>query len=202
MNRTRFAALLAGLGILASQAGHLLAYQVRLGAAAQQLQSSGVHAYFPMLAKTGLGVFALGLLGGVFMVGLARVATGRPLQPDSVPSYLRLLAGLYTIQLAFFAAQETVEAVASGAPSGTAADLILWGTVGQLPIAAVAAIALRWLLARVRPAIAEIRLLFAPIGRQLEPTVALVSIAAVQHEVPFSARFAASSLSRRGPPSF
>ncbi len=202
MNRRRFAALLVGLGILASQAGHLLVYQLRFGAAAQQVQSSGAHLYFPTLAKTGLGVFALALLGSLFMVGLARVASGRPVEPDSAPSYLRLLAGLYTIQLAFFAAQETVEAVVSGAPSGTAADLILWGTVGQLPVAAVAAIALRWLLARVRPAAAEIRLLIAPAGQPLELTLALVPIPALGHETVFTPRFAASSLSRRGPPSF
>ena len=46
------------VGILGSQAGHLLVFQLRFGAAAQQVQSSGAHAYFPALAKTMLGAAA------------------------------------------------------------------------------------------------------------------------------------------------
>ena len=202
MNGKRCAALLVALGVIASQAGHLLVYQLRFGAAAQQVQSSGAHAYFPTLAKTGLGVFALALLGGLFMVGLARVASGRRLDSDSAPSYLRLLAALYTVQLVFFVGQETLEGVVSGGPSATAADLILWGTVGQLPVAALAATALHWLLARARPAVTAVRLLFAPISQPLELTLAVVSIPEVHRDTAFTARFAASPLSRRGPPSF
>jgi hypothetical protein len=51
-----------GVAIAGSQAGHLLAYQLRFGATAQQVQSSGAHAYFPLLARTSLGIAAIVLL--------------------------------------------------------------------------------------------------------------------------------------------
>ena len=66
-----------GLAMLGSQAGHLLAYQLRFGAVAQHVQSSGAHAYFPVLAKTSLGVVASAILAGLFITGLARALTGR-----------------------------------------------------------------------------------------------------------------------------
>src|ERR1700716_3627333 len=50
--------LIVLLGAVAAQAGHLLTYQVLFGAAAQQVQSSGAHAYFPVLVKTFLGAAA------------------------------------------------------------------------------------------------------------------------------------------------
>ena len=69
-----------GVAIAGSQAGHLLAYQLHFGAAAQRVQSSGVHAYFPLLARTSLGIAAIvlgasfedyaaaGVLGGVLLI--------------------------------------------------------------------------------------------------------------------------------------
>ena len=54
----RQALIVAAVGILGSQAGHLLTYQLLFGSAAQHLQSSGQHAYFPLLAKTALGAVA------------------------------------------------------------------------------------------------------------------------------------------------
>ena len=59
MSGRKKALAIVGLGALGSQAGHLLAYQLRFGAAAQQVQSSGAHSYFPLLAKTALGVAAI-----------------------------------------------------------------------------------------------------------------------------------------------
>jgi hypothetical protein len=146
-----------GMGLLASQAGHLLAYKVRFGAAALQVQSSGAHAYFPVVAKTALGAAAAALIGALLLVGLARILSGRRIKPASEPSYMSLLAVLFTIQLASFVAQEVAEALIAGASVGSAADLILWGTLGQLPIAVVAAIAFRWLSARVESAVGVIR---------------------------------------------
>ena len=61
----RFVLLGLGLAVVASQAGHLVAYQLRFGGAAQQLQSSGTHAYFPTLVKFGLGLAGLGLAGAL-----------------------------------------------------------------------------------------------------------------------------------------
>jgi hypothetical protein len=198
VNGRRAAAALAGIGIVAAQAGHVLAYQLRFGGAAQQVQSSGAHAYFPALAKSGIGLAAAGFLACLLVVGLARVISGRRTEIVSAPSYLRLLAALFTLQLAFFAAQETVESLVAGAPPASAAVLLLWGTVGQLPAAAVAAVALRWLLTRLRPAIAVMRAVTAPVHL----TQALVPIPLPSRAEVFVARIAPSSFSRRGPPSY
>jgi hypothetical protein len=198
VNGRRSAAAIVAVGIAASQAGHLLAYQLRFGGAAQQIQSSGAHAYFPALAKSGIGLAAAALLTALFMVGLARVVSGRRAEVVSAPSYGRLLAALFTIQLAFFALQETVESLVAGAPPSSSAVLLLWGTLGQLPIAALSALALRWLLTRLRPAIAVLRAATAPIHL----TPALVPIPPSSRPEAFVARVAPSSFSRRGPPSF
>lgn len=131
MNRRRVALAGVALGLLASQAGHLLAYQVRYGAAAQQIQSSGAHSYFPLLAKTALGVVACALVGVLLLMGLARMLAGRRVRSASEPSYLSLLAVLFCIQLAAFAIQEVGEALIGGLSIGTAADLLLWGTLGS-----------------------------------------------------------------------
>ena len=166
MSGRRVALLVMGAGALASQAGHLLAYSLRFGAAAPQLQSSGAHEYFPALAKTGLGLLAVAFVSGLLVVALARVIAGRP-DKESAPSYLRLLAVLYTLQLAVFAGQETVEAAIAGVPASSVAVLMLWGTVGQLPVAAVAALAVRWLLARVGPALTLVLSRLVPVVQPL-----------------------------------
>lgn len=193
--------MLAGVAVLGSQAGHLLAYQLRFGAAAQQLQSAGVHAYFPALAKTSLGVLGSALVAGLFMIGLARILSGRPAIRGAGPSCLRLLAALYTVQLALFAGQEAGEAMAAGAPVASAAHLILWGTLGQLPVAAVAAMALWWLLARFESAVSEIRVAF----RIAPPAHLVLAVEVSMWRTPNAAlllsRVAGPSLAKRGPPS-
>src|SRR5207245_10628986 len=113
--------------------------------------------YFPSLAKTGLGVAALTLLVALLIVGAGRVATGRRIKPEAAPSCVPLVAALYTIQLACFAAQETIEALIGGG-SVSVPTLLLLGTLGQLPVAVVATVAVRWLGARLRPALAAIAL--------------------------------------------
>jgi len=190
------------LGLLGSQAGHLLAYQVRYGAAAQQLQSSGAHAYFPFLAKTALGVGACALIGGLLLVGLARLLTGRRVRSASEPSYLSLLAILFSIQLAAFVVQEVGEALIGGLSTGTAVDLLLWGTLGQLPIAAVAALALRWLCARIEAAVGAIRALAGPSPPARPPAAAAILVPAAPGGAPQTFLVAASSLTWRGPPSY
>src|SRR5260221_7933422 len=137
---------LVGVGILGSQAGHLLTYQLVFGSAAQHLQSSGSHAYFPLLAKTALGAIAAAVLAGMFVIGLSRVLSSRQrVAQPSDSSFVQLVAALFTIQLACFISQEVVEGMASGTGSASAPYLLLWGTLGQLPVAAVAAMGLRWL---------------------------------------------------------
>jgi hypothetical protein len=193
MSRGRVAFPVLGMAALASQAGHLLAYQLRFGAAAQQLQSSGAHAYFPTLLKTLLGGAALALLAALLLVGFARLATGRRIEKHSAPSLLRLLAALYTMQLAFFAVQETLE----GSP---ASQIFLWGLLGQLPVALLGAVTLRWLLSTLVPALAGL-------ARRVEPALQLVTITTTS-PTPWPApalvgsKPVAGPISRRGPPSF
>jgi hypothetical protein len=73
------------------------------------------------------------------------------------PSYVRLLGALFTIQLVFFALQETAESIAAGTVVASAPHLLLMGSVGQLPVAILAALALKWLLVRFEAAVLVIR---------------------------------------------
>ena len=193
--------LAAGLAVTASQAGHLLAYQLRFGAAAQQIQSSGAHVYFPGTARASLGVAAALVLTGAFVVGLARLHNGRAIRPGSTPPFLRLFAAMFTMQLAWFAGQEAVEALVAGAPVASAADLLLWGTLGQLPVAVVAAAGLRWLLARFEAAIAEIRVALANIPRQLFSPAMAIPIWGNADRGWILRSAAGAALAKRGPPS-
>jgi hypothetical protein len=205
-----------GLALLGSQAGHLLAYQLRFGAVAQQVQSSGAHAYFPVLAKTTLGVIAAALLAGLFLIGLARVLTRRPaarttlprpvqgrgaVNTFATPSYLGLLAILFTVQLACFVGQEVGEAMVAGLPVDSAPHLVLWATLGQLPVAAMGAIALGWLARRYESAVDDLR---AVLGTRRTPA-ALVEAAIPVWVTPPPAlllsQVAGASLGKRGPPS-
>jgi hypothetical protein len=188
-----------GLGLLGSQAGHLVAYQIRFGAAAQMIQSSGAHAYFPVMAKTALGIAAAVLIGALLLVGIARVLSGRRIRSATEPSYVSLLAFLFSIQLAAFVAQEVGESVIAGSSSRSAPDLLLWGTLGQLPIAAVGALAFRWLSARIEAAVSVIREVVAAKMPVPPPAVAIAAYTASDQALLVS-RVAWSQLVKRGPP--
>jgi hypothetical protein len=197
----RSALLVIGLGLLGSQAGHLLAYQLMFGARAQQLQSTGPHAYFPLVVKTTLGAAVVALIGCLVIIGLARFLSGKSVRSTSEASYLSLLAFLFSIQLTAFAAQEVGEAMAAGVPIPSVAQLLLWGALGQLPVAVMAALALRWLCTRVEAAVGAIRDVVeagAPAGPAFAP-VAFSVLAAPDRAVLLS-RIAGASLAKRGPP--
>lgn len=181
----------AGVAIAGAQAGHLLAYELRFGPAAQQLQSTGAHAYFPLLVKTSLGAAALALVGSLFLIGFARLAAGRGIDKDSSPSLLRLVSVLYTVQLALFVVQESIE-------GGPASAMVLWGLLGQMPVALIGAVALQWLLARLRPAVASIAF-WSELVVQPRITTSVVWPAPVP--VLVVATPVAGPISRRGPPS-
>ena len=192
-------AVLALLALAGAQAGHLIAYQVRFGAAAQHLQSSGAHAYFPTEVKTTLGVAALALLASVLLIAVARsAARGVRVRTVESPSYLSLLATLFTLQLTCFVAQEVAESAIAGAPLDSAATLMLWGTIGQLPAAVLLAAALRWLWSRVEEAIGQLRAV-APAWR---PLLVSAPVAFTPVRIEDGARWTASRFpqSRRGPP--
>ena len=192
-------AVLIGLALAGAQAGHLIAYQVRFGAAAQQLQSSGAHAYFPAEVKTALGLAALALLASLLLIAVARTAArGVRVRTVESPSYLSLLATLFTVQLAFFVAQEVAESAVAGVSIDSAATLILWGTIGQLPAAALLAAALRWLWSRVEEAIGQLRdVAIAWRPMQVSAPVAIVPIRSDDLARWIASR---SPVTRRGPP--
>ena len=193
---------LFGLAVLASQAGHLAAYQLRFGAAARHLQGSGAHAYFPALAKTGIGMFAAVSVVGLFMVGLARIAGARPLSREaSAVPYLRLVAAMFTIQLAIFVAQELSEAAVAGIPGPSLTVLLLWGTLGQLPVAALAAAGLRWLLVRFRSVVRELGAGIAPLRLETAFALLLRPVATRSQSALFQPGGRKASLAERGPPS-
>jgi hypothetical protein len=189
-----------GVGILGSQAGHLLAFQLRFGSAAQHLQSSGAHAYFPLLAKTALGAVATAFVAAIFVIGLARVLAGRSrMRSGSAHGYMELLAALFTIQLACFITQEVGEALVAGAAVDSAAHLLLWGSLGQLPVAALAAVALGWLWTRFQSAIGDLRAVLA-VARAPQAPVA-VALRPVPDRGLLLWQVAGGSLGKRGPPS-
>jgi hypothetical protein len=193
--------IVLAFGVLAAQAGHLLAYQIRFGVTAQQVQSSGIHSYFPNAVRSSLGIAAALALTALFLIGLARIMSGLSIRPGSAPHYGRLVATLFTVQLLFFAAQEMSEAWVGRTPVASVADLLLWGTLGQLPVALIAAAGLRWLLARFESAVFEIRIALAavPSPIALVAVVALVRSPAERNLLLVPA--AGASLAKRGPPS-
>ena len=191
----------AGVGILGSQAGHLLTFRLLFGSAAQHLQSSGAHAYFPLLAKTALGVVASIFLAGMFVIGLARMVSGRRrvAAGDQKP-LLELVAILFTIQLACFIVQEIAEAMIAGSAAASVPQLLLGGTLGQLPVAALAAIGLRWLLTRFESAVEELRAVLRTVSSPAMPTLLTAAAWPVANRGWLLRQSAGASLSQRGPP--
>jgi hypothetical protein len=190
-----------GLALAGTEAGHVLAFQLRFGASAWSVQSTGVHAYFPALLKLALGGAALAFIAGLLIVGAARLLAGGPgSRRASAGSFIGLLGTLFTVQLALFIAQEVAEAIAGGLPADSASNLLLWGMVGQLPVAMAGAAALRWLWTRVEAAASEL----AAIARVTLPPPAAAPLAVLVvrgHERALvSAHAAGSTCVKRGPP--
>jgi hypothetical protein len=195
----RFGWWVLGTAVIGSQAGHLLAYQLRFGGAAMQVESTGAHEYFLASAKTGLGFAALALVGLFLLIGAGRVASGRRLEGDVPAPFVRTLAAVYTIQLACYVVQETAEAMAGAGGLGSAPSLMLWGAIGQLPVAFAVTIGLRWLGARVRPALAAVRMPAATSVQEFAcalsaPRLRFATARAASQDV------LAAGFSRRGPP--
>lgn len=199
----RFAARalgLIGLGALLSQAGHLVVYQLRYGTAAQAVQSTGVHAYFPIVAKTSLGLAASVVVGALLIIGLSRfVASRATAVAAGGPSYITLLASLFTIQVAFFGVQETTESLLAGMTAASAPQLLLLGAIGQLPVAALAAVALKWLFVRFE---AALQLFRAAAAERLRP-ISVPRLVLLPHDLrlqPALANTCPAAYIKRGPP--
>jgi hypothetical protein len=197
----RQAVAVAAVGILGSQAGHLLTFQLIFGSAAQHLQTSGSHAYFPLLAKTALGAIAAAFLAGMFVIGLARVLSGRSrVTVGAQKSFLELVAILFTVQLACFIVQEVGEAMVAGTSAASAPYLLLWGTLGQLPVAAVAAIGLRWLWTRFEAAVEGLRAVLTAVRTPRIPALVTVEAWPAPNGALLLLQLTGGPLSKRGPP--
>jgi hypothetical protein len=162
------------VGLASAPLGHLLAYQVRFAGRSAAVESSGAHAYVPLVVGTVMTGLAVALLLSLLFLAVARLAIGRRrgLVPGPRRPVLDLLPVLFTIQLAAFVAQECVEALATGALPDPVPAMLLWGTVGQLPVAVVAAVVLSWLTARLEAAVRELRLAASQFRPWRPPAVA------------------------------
>lgn len=191
---------LLAFGALLAQAGHLIAYQLEFGAAAQAVQSQGAHAYFPGFAKTSLGIVAVLVLGSLLLVGFARLLPGHPVVVTSRgPSYTSLLAILFTIQLGCFIAQEMIESLAAGEAVPSALNLLFLGSLGQLPVAVFAALALKWLAIRVDAALLGLR---TELAVELSPIAPSALLLPLPELAPVSALAGSCPIVfiKRGPP--
>jgi hypothetical protein len=187
--------------LAASQAGHLLALELKQGPRGLGAPGAGTHAYVPALSSLAMGAAGALVLVALLVVAWAGVAPAghRPAaERQRRRPLVDLAAALFVAQLAIFLLQETVEtAIAGQAPRGVG-DLLLWGCLGQLPAALVAALALSWLGARVEAAVV---VLAAWAGRPL-----VVRTVAPPARLRFPARPAArpapvaGSVCQRGPP--
>jgi hypothetical protein len=184
-----------------SQLGHALVYLARYGVSAGAHQSSGAHAYFPVLTAV-----LSGAVGGVLTVALLLLAAAHTMPRPALwrrrPTvrYADLLPLLFLAQLAVFMGQEVLEALASGASVPSAIELLFWGTLGQLPAAALVTAVACWLLARIDAAwaallvaAAEVAQVAAFVGLQCSPAVAPAADRLLASAFPAAFR-------KRGPP--
>lgn len=131
------------LGALLEPLGHTAAYVLRYGATqAWQLQSQGIHAYFP-------GVFSLSAISLAVAVALALIAMvsirlilgNRRISADGLRSTFLILA---LTQCVLFGVQESLEALALQVSPDLVSIAILAVSV-QLPLAALAAWLISWM---------------------------------------------------------
>ncbi len=170
------------LALPLSELGHFVAYGLRA-------PSGGAHGYFPFVLHVAGALVGAGLLAGLALVVLARLLGGAQARrrPWSFPL---VFSALLLLQLAVFLAQEGLEA--RGLPG---LPTLAAGLLAQQPVAFVAALAIRWLSARLGPAfeaIAGIRQpdlgLVTAFRGYAEPGVALGAVAASAPVLPLGSR--------------
>lgn len=166
VSRARSALLVGALAVPLAELGHVVGYGFRVS-------SSGAHWYFPGALSAAGAVIGAALMAVLAVLVLAKLLCGSaPRRPPW--SFAVLFTGLLAAQVAVFVVQEGME---SHAIPGTATLAI--GLLAQQPVALVAALALRWLSARVGPALEAIASPRRPQIVLLEPTVALAPAVAV-----------------------
>ena len=188
--------------VSASQLGHLISYFVRFGSGALAAQSTGVHAYYPSV-----GVVVGGLGGAAIVFALAAIALARVIASRAVGLRVtsgwriwEVFAALFTIQIVIYAGQETLESILGNAPVAGALDLILLGSIGQLPAALIAAVAISWISTRFGGAVAVLRAAIRPRVIRLNFTVPVQPIVAGQARLVVLTQSSPRSLAKRGPP--
>jgi len=147
------------LGALLEPVGHALAYVLRYGPwEAWQLQSQGDHTYFP-------GIFSLSAISltVVMALGLIAVVSIRLILGNRGVSAQGLRSAFLTLTLTqcfLFGLQETGEALAVQSSPDVTSIVILAISV-QVPLAALAAWLLSWILGYVQLAPAALRAVLA-----------------------------------------
>lgn len=188
--------------VSASQLGHLISYFVRFGSGALAAESTGVHAYYPSVGVLAGGLGGAAILFALAAIALARLIAGRAagLRVTSGWRIWELFAALFTIQLVIYASQETLEAILGNASLPGALDLILLGSIGQLPAALIAAVAISWISKRFVGAVAVLRAAIRPRVVRLNFTVPVQPIVAGQARLVVLSQSSLRSLAKRGPP--
>jgi hypothetical protein len=95
--------------------------------------------------------------------------------------------------------QETIESAITGSPIPSALNLILLGSIGQLPVALLAALALKWLSVRVDAALVVVRTELAVRLALTIPITLLLPVPALV-PVPALAETCPTAYIKRGPP--
>jgi hypothetical protein len=188
---------LVGLGLALEPLGHELAYVLHLGLAPAMLaQSAGSHAYFPGVAGISTSALAFGLLlsAGAFLCVRAVFGPGAPVgRPSAGPVFLILAV----TQCLAFSIQESLEAFAWQMTPDPALIALL-ALIGQLPIAALAALVLSSVHRYLALAPRAVRVLLSlRLHRPVEPHLILVPCSPPLRPV----RAGLASHPRRGPPS-
>lgn len=140
MSKTRRVLLVGALAIPSAELGHVVAYGFRV-------PSTGAHQYLPAEVHLAGALLAAGLLAALAVITLARLLAGSPAR--SRPwSFALLFCGLLAAQASMFLVQEGLE---SGSLPGL--TTIAAALLGQQPVALLGALGLRWLSARLGPAL-------------------------------------------------
>jgi hypothetical protein len=150
--RLRWLAVLLAV-IAGSQLGHTFVYLARYGVEAGRYESIGIHTYYPTLSAVVGAVLGVTVAVGLLLVAAAQVLYTPPgFRLRRSVHYLDILAAVFVLQLLTFVVQESVEAWVAGYQAPSIGETLLWGTLGQLPAAAIAAALIAWLLSRVEEA--------------------------------------------------
>jgi len=208
MRPRRVALMALPLAVLAaSQAGHLLAWQLRQGPQALPVVGSEAHGYVAALTTVTFGMAGVAILAALCVIGAARVAQlGRAVLPTAPAPRLRRIpvldaaAFLFVLQLAVYLAQETVEAVWAGSSRPGFADVLLWGSLGQVPAAVVAGAALSWLSIRFEAAVEQLLNPAAAVPLSPRSALALPRVGMRRAALTLPIQVPGGAFSERGPP--